>query len=133
MSRILALDYGTVRIGVAMSDPLRLTAQPLDVLAADDWHDALERLVAEYQIEEIVVGLPTSLDGSETAAAMAARSFGEEVAALTGLPVSFVDERFSTRIAHDAMLAADASRATRRGNIDKVAAAVILQSWLDRR
>lgn len=133
MGRVLALDPGSVRIGVAVSDPLRLTAQPLEVLAADDWETRLADLLVDYDVDEIVVGLPTSLDGTEAAAAVAARSFGEEVAERTGIPVVLVDERFSTRIAQDAMIAADVSRVKRRGSIDKVAAAVILQGYLDRR
>lgn len=130
--RVLALDPGTTRIGVAVSDPLRIVATPLEVLAAQDYGVALRRLVDEYRPTLIVVGLPVGLSGREGPAATAARGFGARVAELTGVPVEFVDERFTTATAESAMLEGGVKRRDRRQNVDKVAAAVILRHFLDR-
>jgi putative Holliday junction resolvase len=133
MGRILALDFGTVRIGVAISDPLQITAQPLAVWPVDAWPERLRDLLDDYEVDKIIVGLPTSLNGGEGPSAQGARNLAAEVAALTGLAVELVDERFSSRIAEQALLSGDVRRSRRRESLDKVAAAVILQGYLDRR
>jgi len=130
--RVLGLDHGSHRVGVAVSDPLRLTAQPLEVVPRAGAVARVAELVAEYEVEEIVVGLPTSLNGTEGPPAAAARGFGGEIALATGLEVHYVDERFTTVTAEKAMLAAGAKRRVRRDRLDKVAAAIILQAFLDR-
>lgn len=129
--RVLALDPGTTRIGVAVSDPLRIVATPLAVLPADDFEDALRALIEEYEPAILVVGLPVSLSGNEGPAADKARAFGDAVAALTGLDVHYVDERFTTATATSAMLEGGVRRRDRRQNVDKVAAAVILRHFLN--
>ncbi len=131
--RVLALDHGTSRVGVAISDPLRITASPLEVLDAANAIQRIQEIVAEYRPEIVVVGLPVSLDGAENAAAIAARRFGEAVGEATGLPVEFVDERFTSSTAEKALLEGGLTRRDRRRKIDKVAAAVILRSYLDAR
>jgi len=133
MGRVLALDPGTRRIGVAMSDPLRITAQPFDVFDADagDLMDRIRSVAAEHDVEQIVVGLPVSLDGGEGPAAAAARRFADRVAETTGLPVDMQDERFSTVTAERVLLEAGMRRERRRRARDRVAAAVFLQSYLD--
>lgn len=135
MNRILGLDYGTRRIGVALSDPLGLTAGPLDVLdaTADDLDDRLRNLTTRFGVELIVVGLPVGLDGREGAAAAAARSFAARVAGATGLPVELYDERFSSVTAERVLLEAGVRREGRKGARDRVAAAVFLQAFLDGR
>ena len=115
-----------------MSDPLRITAQPLDVVPRATAVARIKDLVLEYQIVEIVVGLPISLDGAQGGPAEAARGFGAEVAAATGVDVTYLDERFTTVTAEKVMLEAGARRRLRRENIDKVAAAIILRAFLDR-
>ena len=130
--RVLGLDHGSHRVGLAMSDPLRITAQPLEVVTRAAAVARIKDLVLEFQIVEIVVGLPISLDGSQGEAAEAARQFGAEVAAATGIDVTYLDERFSTVSAENIMLEAGARRRVRRENIDKVAAAIILRAFLDR-
>jgi putative Holliday junction resolvase len=115
-----------------MSDALRITAQPLEVIARGRAVARVAEIVAEYDIEEIVVGLPTSLNGTEGPPASAARGFGQEIAQATGIEVSYVDERFTTVTAEKAMLEAGAKRQVRRDSLDKVAAAIILQAFLDR-
>jgi putative Holliday junction resolvase len=133
VSRVIGLDYGTVRVGIAMSDPLRITAQPLEVVPTAAALDRVRELAGEYEVGEVVVGLPRSLSGGEGASAAAARSFADEVGAATGLTVNLVDERFTTHTAERALLEAGTKRALRRKVVDKVAAAVILQHFLDRR
>lgn len=135
LGRVLALDPGSRRIGVAVSDPLRLTAGPLRVIdrRSGDAFGEIREIVGEYQPDLIVVGLPVSLRGGEGAAAAEARRFGEEVGRVTGLPVEYVDERFTTRTAESAMLEGGVRRRDRRDRVDKVAAAVILQQFLEKR
>lgn len=134
LGRVLALDPGARRIGVAVSDPLRITAQPLEVIdrSAGDPLQAVAQLVAAYSPELIVVGLPVGLSGREGPAAAEARRFGAEVAAATGCPVEFVDERFTTASAERALLEGGLKRRERRGKVDKVAAAIILRQYLER-
>lgn len=130
--RVLGLDHGTRRVGIAVSDALRLTAQPLEVIARERAVARVAEIVSEYEIKEIVLGIPTSLNGSEGPAAAAARQFGAEVTLASGIEVSYVDERFTTVTAEKAMLEAGAKRRVRRESLDKVAAAIILRAFLDR-
>jgi putative Holliday junction resolvase len=131
---ILGLDPGERRIGVALAVPGRSMALPLTVLdATGDWQLALAELVAEHRVAAIVVGLPVSLSGSEGAAAGRAREFAGVLEERLGLPVHLVDERLSTVAAGRALAEAGVRgrRARARGAVDRSAAAVILQAWLD--
>lgn len=130
--RVLGIDYGTHRVGLALSDELRITAQPLEVVARADAVNRIAAIVVEMNVAEIVMGLPVGLSGKEGPAAFEARLLGDEVAKATGLAVTFADERFTTSTAERAMLAANVRRSRRRETVDKVAAAVILQAFLDR-
>ncbi len=135
MTRIVGLDPGTVRIGVAVSDPLVLTAQPygnLDAVASD-LDDQLRELAAETGAERFVVGLPVGLDGKEGTAAGAARELADRVAEATGMPVDLYDERFSTVTAERVLVSAGVRRKRRKDVRDRVAAAVFLQAYLDGR
>lgn len=131
--RVLALDFGTRRVGVAVSDPLGLTAQAHSVLDGEDpaLMDRIARLAAELGAERIVVGLPVGLSGREGPAAEAARRFAGSAGAATGLPVHLVDERFTTVSAERVLVEAGLSGRRRRRVRDRVAAAVLLQSYLD--
>ena len=131
MGRLLGLDYGTRRIGVAISDASQRVATPYAVIEAAEPFPALDEILATEQIETIIVGLPTSLAGHEGPAAAAARAFGKEVAEHTGCEVVFVDERFTTKLAEDALIAGGVRRAKRRDIRDKMAATVMLQGHLD--
>jgi putative Holliday junction resolvase len=135
LGRIMGLDYGTRRIGVALSDLLHLTAQPHTVLEAnsDQLSSELRRLVEEHDVESIVVGLPMNLAGHETHSAEGARRLATLAAEATGLAVSMADERFTTKTAERTLIAANVQRRRRKQVIDKVAAAVMLQSFLDHR
>ncbi|HSM02411.1 MAG TPA: Holliday junction resolvase RuvX [Acidimicrobiia bacterium] len=134
MGRVLALDHGSVRIGVAVSDAAGIAAHPRGHLSASGpVVEQVCELIAELEIERIVVGLPVSLDGSEGPSAAAARAFAAEIAEATGVPTELVDERFTTAIAERAMIETDTRRDRRRELRDGAAAAVLLQDWLERR
>jgi putative Holliday junction resolvase len=133
VTRYLGVDYGQKRVGLAISDGAGITARPLDVIAVDDVDETLPRIVAEYQIDGVVIGLPTSLGGYEGTSAEGAREMGERIGDLLGVPVTFIDERFTTRIAEEALLESGMKRRDRRETVDKVAAAIILQTFLDTR
>lgn len=135
--RALGLDLGSRRIGVAVSDRTGTVASPLMVLqrsgdrAAD--HRAIARLVTEEEAEIVVVGLPLSLHGGSGPAAQAARTEMAAMASVIGVPVVSHDERFTTRTALGALREGGVTRARSRAVVDKVAAAVMLQAWLDGR
>ncbi len=131
--RVLGLDPGTKRVGVAVSDPLGITAQPRGVLDGGDPHlmEAIAALAVEVGAERIVVGLPVSLNGSEGPAAIAAREFAAAVGEATGLPVELADERFTSVTAERVLVQAGLSGRRRRAVRDRVAAAVMLQAYLD--
>ena len=133
--RIAALDVGEVRIGVAVSDELGITAQGVGVIRRVGGRrdlDALAELLAPYAPSRLVVGLPLDMRGGEGQAATRVRVFGERVAAHLGLPLEFWDERFTTVAAERTLLEADVSRRRRREVVDKVAATLILQGYLAR-
>ena len=130
--RTLGIDYGRRRVGLALSDGLGLAAHPFEVLeTGPDLTARLAELALENDVNRIVVGLPVSLDGSEGPSAGAARRFAERLAESMETPVALYDERFTSRIAEEALLEAGVSRAGRRTRVDKVAAAIMLQGYLD--
>jgi putative holliday junction resolvase len=129
----LAVDVGSVRIGIARSDPGGILASPLTVVRSGPGElDELAALAAGAEAIEVIVGLPTSLSGREGAAAVAARRFAAGLAGRLGpIPVRLVDERFTTTQAHDALRAGGKDSRARRGTVDAAAAAVLLQAALD--
>jgi putative holliday junction resolvase len=130
----LAVDVGSVRVGVARSDPGGILASPLTVLAAGHGGglDGLASLAASEDAIEVIVGLPTSLSGRDGTAAHGARSFAAELAGrVAPIPVRLVDERFTTTQAHDALRRGGRDSRARRRVVDAAAAAVLLQSALD--
>ena len=133
MARVLGIDYGTTRIGVAISDPTGLIASPLCVVDVADGCelDELAALVEREGAEKVVVGLPRRLTGDEGPAAQAVREFVAKLSERLSAPVVTWDERMTTAQAERAMIAGGARREQRRGRIDKVAAALMLQSYLD--
>jgi putative Holliday junction resolvase len=133
--RALALDLGSVRIGIAVSDPIGIIARPLKVLQrgsspADD-HRAIAEIVSEEGAELVVVGLPLALDGSVGPAATAALREVESLRDTLRVPVETYDERLTTVSADRILKEQGVAGPDRRKTVDKVAAAVILQSWLD--
>ena len=136
MGRVLALDLGEKRVGLAVSDPLGWTAQGLPTLARPDTdaeHGALDRLIRDHDVERLVVGLPLRLDGSEGQAARAARAAADALALRFGLPVELWDERLTTAEADHVMRLAGVRRRRRQQASDRLAATLLLQSWLDAR
>lgn len=133
--RVVGLDVGTKRIGVAVSDPMGWTAQGYGVLQRQGARtlETLCRIVQEVGAEEVVVGLPRRTDGTLGDEAKEVMEFAEELKEALKLPVVFWDERFSTAEAERVLLMADQSRKKRRKVIDKLAAVIILQGYLDSR
>ncbi|MFN3409705.1 MAG: Holliday junction resolvase RuvX [Limisphaerales bacterium] len=132
--RVLALDPGTVRIGVALSDELQMIASPQPPLAAEP-EDALLRSLAELvrdkQVELILLGLPRNMNGTFGPAAERARALGEKLRAALGVPVREWDERLTSAQAERALIEGGVRREQRKGKTDSVAAAILLQSYLD--
>ncbi|CAN5603504.1 MAG: Holliday junction resolvase RuvX [Actinomycetota bacterium] len=129
--RALGVDVGTVRVGVALSDPARLVATPLTSLAAGpDLAGRLVEVAREHDCPTVVVGLPKALSGRDTASTAMARDLAAAVAQ-QGLDVHLWDERLSSAQAERVLLLAGRRRAQRRTERDPIAAAIILQGWLD--
>ncbi len=136
--RALGIDVGARRIGTALSDELGLLAAPWRVVRVVRGQQAefaeLAAMARERAVEIVVIGLPTSLDGTEGPQARAVRSFAERLAShLDGLPIVFADERFTTAEAERQMIDRRLTREQRRDKIDAAAAAIMLQGWLDAR
>jgi putative Holliday junction resolvase len=131
--RIAALDVGEARIGVAVSDELGITAQPVGVVHRVGGRrdlDALAEMLAPYAPERLVVGLPLGLRGDEGPQAIRVRAFATKVGERLGLPVEFWDERLTTVAAERVLIEADVGRRRRRDVVDKMAASLILQGYL---
>lgn len=134
MSRVVGIDLGSRRIGVAVSDGLGLTAQPHGTIARKGGVrdlDAIAAVVKSSDAVLVVLGLPLDGDGAEGKAAKSARAFAERLRAALPVPVEMIDESYSTVEAEAVLLEADLSREKRRKVIDRLAAAIILQRWLD--
>jgi putative Holliday junction resolvase len=132
--RVLAIDPGSRRIGLAISDESGLIATPLTALAVNGAGQVVAKLAAEaarLSAERLVVGLPLRLDGRESDAARSARKLSNELAVASGLPVVLWDERLSTKAAERALREGGVRGAKQRAAVDSVAAALILQSYLD--
>lgn len=133
--RIMGLDYGEKRIGVAVSDPLGITAQGITVInytCPEEAIKEIETLCREYEVEKIVVGNPYNMDGSRGNASDKAELFAEELRKRLLLQVSLVDERLSSVSAERVLLEGDISRKKRRKVKDKLAAVLILELYLAR-
>lgn len=131
---MLGLDYGSHRIGAALSDPLGITAQPLPAIRRrGDNRDieAIGELVREFSIDGVVLGLPLRLDGTEGEQAKRARAFGRKIADRLGVPVETWDERLTTVQAERHLIAAGLRREKRKEVRDSLSAVILLQSLLD--
>jgi putative Holliday junction resolvase len=135
--RALGIDPGTKRIGLAISDRSGTIASPLTVLqrSRSRAHDDAEiaRIVREEEVDVVVVGLPLNMDGTHGASAKAAAAEARRLATVVGVPVELHDERRTTVSADRSMIEAGLDAPARRQRVDKVAAAIMLQSWLDSR
>ena len=133
--RILAIDHGTKRMGIAMSDELGVIAQPLEFILAEPFAEFLSRLreiIRDQQVELILVGMPRNMDGSYGPAALKVQEFIAVLKASVTIPIKPVDERLTSVQAHRLLSEAEVRGRQRKGKVDKSAAAVLLQSYLDR-
>ena len=135
MDRMIGIDYGRARVGVAMSDPLGIFASPLETVASAKIIDYLQKLTTSEQVVRFVVGYPMNLDGRPAEAAADVDVFLKRLAKrFPTIPVSLEDERFTSVLAHRAMIDGGMKKSERRKkeSVDKISAAIILQSYLDR-
>ncbi len=133
MQRILALDVGEKRIGVAVSDPLGLTAQGVETIFTQGWSNdraRVKQLADQYQTDRLLIGLPKSMSGEIGPQAQRVQEFAAQLVE-DGLKVRYWDERLTTVSAHRALIEGDLSRRKRKQVVDKVAAVYILQGFLD--
>ena len=133
--RIMSLDVGSRTIGIACSDALLMTAQGIETIrrtSLEKDFNRLQELIAEYEVHELVVGMPKNMNGTKGERAEKTEEFVEKMKEVIDLPVSYWDERLSTVMAERQLIAADVSRKKRKSVIDKMAAVVILQGYLDR-
>src|SRR5438132_9100297 len=134
--RILALDHGSKRIGVAISDELKMIAQPLEFIAAEPFAGFLARLKAiihEKEVELILLGLPRNMDGSYGPAALKVQDFAAALRNAITIPVQTWDERLTSVQANRFLIEGGVRREKRKEKVDKMAAAILLQSYLDAR
>jgi putative Holliday junction resolvase len=132
--RLLALDHGTVRIGVAVSDELKMIARPLEFIAAEPFPDFVERLkvlIRDQQVEQIIIGMPRNMDGTYGEAATKVRAFVTALKDVILVPIRTWDERLTTVSASKALRSGGTKAGDQRGKIDAAAAAILLQGYLD--
>ena len=132
--RILAIDHGTKRMGIAVSDELKMIAQPLEYILAEPFADFLARLktiVREKEVELIIVGMPRNMDGSYGPAALKVQEFVAVLKDSIVTPIQTWDERLTSAQANRFLIEADVRRSKRKEKVDKTAAAILLQSYLD--
>lgn len=132
--RLLGLDYGTKRVGIAISTAEQNISSPLDnytrqSVEQDQKH--LQKIITEYQCKGLVVGLPVHMSGDEGQKAKEARRFGDWISEFAGIPVRYWDERYSSATAEEFLMNMNISRNKRKAYLDKLAAQIILQSFLD--
>ena len=133
--RIMSLDVGSRTIGIACSDALLMTAQGIETIrrtSLEKDFNRLQELIAEYEVHELVVGMPKNMNGTKGERAEKTEEFVEKMKEVIDLPVTYWDERLSMVMAERQLIAADVSRKKRKSVIDKMAAVVILQGYLDR-
>ena len=132
--RILALDHGTVRIGVAVSDELKIIATPLEYIPAEPFADFLARLkdvLREKEVDLILLGMPRNMDGSYGPAALKVQEFAAALKNAVTVPIKLWDERLTSVQANKLLIAGGVRRDKRKEKVDKMAAAILLQSYLD--
>ena len=136
MERILGLDVGTKRIGVALSDPLGFSAQPFTTIIRESKKKdmaAIEAILLEYDIKKVIVGMPKNMNGTIGPSGEMAMLVGEKIKNKFKIELIYVDERLSSVSAERTLIEADVKREDRKMMIDKVAASYILQTYLDRK
>ena len=135
MPRILAIDYGTKRVGLAVTDPLKIIASALETIHSKDVMVFLKAYLESEEVEAFVVGMPVNLDGEDTNNTPHVKGFVKNLQkTFPEIPVHLHDERFTSKIALQAMISSGYSKKDRRekGNIDKISAVIILQSYMEK-
>ncbi len=130
----MALDYGTKRVGIALSDDMRMLAKPLPFISAEPenkLYEALRTLILQQEISDIIIGLPKNMDGTLGESAQKAKAFADKVKSYTGLPVKLIDERLTTVQATRQLHEAGHKTKEHREKIDSVSASILLQGYLD--
>jgi putative Holliday junction resolvase len=133
MGRILAIDYGKVRTGLAVTDPLQIIATALETVKTDQLINYLERYIQNEEVDALVLGLPLSLKSEDTPTTTMVRSFGEVLKGkFPDLPLHYIDERFTSKMASDTLISSGVKKKDRKvkGNTDLISAVIILQSYL---
>lgn len=137
--RIMGLDFGSKTVGVAISDPLLITAQGIEIIRRKEENKLrqtlarIEELIVEYGVEEIVLGYPKNMNNTEGVRVELTKEFQDKLERRTGLPVYLWDERLTTVAADKAMMEAGIRREERKKHVDRIAACFILQGYLDKR
>jgi len=132
--RVLAIDHGSKRMGIAISDELRVIAQPMEFIAAepfDKFLDRLKQIIREKEVSLVLVGIPRNMDGSYGPAALKVQEFVAVLKDAMTVPIKSWDERLTTVQANRFLIEADVRRSKRKEKVDKTAAAILLQSFLD--
>ena len=135
MGRVLAVDYGVKRTGIAVTDPLRIIATPLETIPTAGLFDFLSAYTQKEKVDEFVVGMPKTLSNEDSEIAPIVRKFVEQLKQkFPQIPVHLVDERFTSSMAMQAMIDGGMKKKDRRvkGNVDKISATIILQTFIDR-
>lgn len=133
--RKMGIDYGDKRIGIALSDALCIISSPFEVYKNVGEEDAINhiiKLIKEYNVDEIAMGLPLNMDGTEGERALIHRQFGDKLATLSGVKVVYIDERLTSAEAEDILIASGVRREKRKELIDKISAQIILQTYINK-
>ena len=133
MARIIALDYGLRKTGIAVTDPLQIIATPLETVPTDSLMEYLKKYFASEEVEHVVIGMPVNLEGEDTHSTEEVRNFIEKFKkTFLGKNITTIDERFTSKLAFDAMLKGGMKKKQRsiKENIDKLSATIILQDYL---
>ena len=135
MGRILAVDYGRKRVGLAVTDPMQIVPHGLTTVRACDATDFITKYVESESVEKVIIGLPRQMSGELSESVNYIRPFANKLKALVQVPVEFVDERFTSVLAHRTMLDAGLKKKDRQNKamVDEISATIILQSYLDNR
>jgi putative Holliday junction resolvase len=133
MGRIMSIDYGRKRVGIAVTDPLKIIATALDTVHSSKVLEYIEAYIRKETVELFVVGLPKNLDNTESEAMADVKPFAKKLEAKFNIPIVWEDERFTSKLAMRAMIDSGVKKSERRvkENIDKVSAVIILQSYLE--
>lgn len=132
--RKMGIDYGDKRIGIAFTDPLNIICSPYEVyknVGEDDALRHIDKLIKDFNVDEVAMGLPLNMDGSEGERAIKHREFGEKISSFSGVKVHFIDERLTSAEAEEFLIESGVRREKRKEIIDKIAAQIILQTFMN--